>query len=88
MTKEMELLEHAQRMAEQFNDHALQLQQRRQRDSIEPQWIVDGQVVCLGCERPVPVARMNAVPNACRCVDCQNIIDKQRAHFATRNPWK
>lgn len=88
MTIEVELFEHAQRMAEKFNEEALQLHHQRQKDSVEPQCIVDGAVLCLVCGSAVPEERLQAVPSACRCVSCQNIIDKQRAHFVTRTPWK
>lgn len=84
----MELLEHAQRLAEWFNDHALQLAQRRQRNYVEPQLIVNGCVMCLGCGCAVPAERLKVVPDACRCVGCQNLTDRQRAHFVTRTPWK
>lgn len=83
----MELLEHAQRMAEQFTEHALQVQQRRRQDGAQPQWIVNGQVICIDCEYPVGILRLKAVPDACRCVDCQNITDLKMAHIAKRNPW-
>lgn len=31
----------------------------------------NGRVVCLDCGEPIPPARLAAVPDACRCVECQ-----------------
>ena len=32
---------------------------------------IDGVACCVDCEEPIPVARLKALPNCCRCIDCQ-----------------
>jgi len=31
-----------------------------------------GRVVCRGCDEPLDAARLDALPSATRCVDCQD----------------
>ncbi len=33
---------------------------------------------CLRCERPIAAARLEALPWAAHCIDCQAIIDRER----------
>jgi phage/conjugal plasmid C-4 type zinc finger TraR family protein len=35
------------------------------------QLLVDGVIVCAECGEPIPLARLAALPSACRCVVCQ-----------------
>jgi DnaK suppressor protein len=34
--------------------------------------------VCLRCGRPVPVGRLEALPWAAHCIDCQSALDRER----------
>jgi DnaK suppressor protein len=34
--------------------------------------------MCVGCGRPVPEGRLEARPEAARCVSCQSKLDRQR----------
>jgi DnaK suppressor protein len=42
----------------------------------EEQLVVDGKVLCLGCGEPIPVKRLIAMPDACRCVECQRDLEE------------
>lgn len=33
---------------------------------------------CIHCGDPIPLARRQAVPNAQRCLECQQITEKQK----------
>lgn len=41
----------------------------------EAQLVEDGEVICLGCGDPVPPSRLRVIPDAARCVDCQEILE-------------
>lgn len=32
---------------------------------------------CVDCGKPIPAARLKAVPEAIRCVECQQILEKR-----------
>lgn len=32
---------------------------------------------CVDCGKPIPAARLKAVPEAIRCVECQKILEKR-----------
>ena len=40
--------------------------------------------VCEGCEQPIPMARLQALPYATLCIQCQR--EAEKAGTATRNP--
>ncbi|MFZ5426470.1 MAG: TraR/DksA C4-type zinc finger protein [Thermodesulfobacteriota bacterium] len=41
----------------------------------EEQLVMGGKVFCLGCGEAVPAKRLAAVPDACRCIDCQRELE-------------
>ncbi|MFQ5672032.1 MAG: TraR/DksA family transcriptional regulator [Nitrospinales bacterium] len=43
-----------------------------------------GYGICRKCDQAIPEARLNIVPFAQYCVECQNVIEKERA--AEKNP--
>ncbi len=49
----------------------LALNAARQNDQLELPLNIDNIRCCLDCEAPIPVERLNAKPDAVRCVDCQ-----------------
>lgn len=44
---------------------------------LEPPLEVNGQRLCLDCDGPLSRARMQANPNAVRCVECQTDHDRR-----------
>lgn len=48
------------------------------RASTERPLVVNGQRLCRGCEEPLSPARLNANPNAVRCVECQTDHDRRK----------
>ena len=44
---------------------------RAELDSGNGPEMIDGIACCVDCERPIPLSRLEAVPNASRCVKCQ-----------------
>lgn len=61
--------------ANQHEQHLRQLALADQRArSKEPaQWIEDGAVWCIDCGTEINKERLNAKPNAARCIDCQSL---------------
>lgn len=58
----------------------IRIEQDRQRsiDAVihrpkEKQVVEDGEVLCTECWSPIPLQRLEALPNATRCVRCQDI---------------
>lgn len=45
-----------------------------------PQKITNGQVLCIDCDEPVQSKRLEAKPNAARCIECQCIYEKRERH--------
>ncbi|MCW5890973.1 MAG: TraR/DksA family transcriptional regulator [bacterium] len=41
---------------------------------------------CEGCENPIPIARLRAIPTARRCIECQEAEERRQASHATRAP--
>lgn len=41
----------------------------------EEQLRVGGKVYCLGCGEPIPEKRLAALPDACRCTECQRELE-------------
>lgn len=63
--KEMEM-----RQRQVALDNALQ--------TTEPaQDIQDGVVICIDCTIPIEIARLDAKPNAARCIQCQTIEERR-----------
>lgn len=44
----------------------------------DPQVSIDGVVVCLDCEDPLPAARLRAKPDAVRCIECQERFETRQ----------
>lgn len=52
--------------------------QHKQREKTNPQTSTENSVrYCVDCGEPIPAARLNAVPNAIRCVECQRLFEKR-----------
>lgn len=47
----------------------------------EDQLIVDGVVLCRDCDEPIPEPRLDHVPDAVRCISCQEFHEKQVGLF-------
>ena len=43
--------------------------------------------ICQGCEKPIPLARMQALPYAVLCIECQREIEKSGADLADISDW-
>jgi phage/conjugal plasmid C-4 type zinc finger TraR family protein len=46
----------------------------------DPQVVEDGVVVCMECDVPIPLARLTAIPDACRCARCQGEYEEGHGH--------
>ena len=47
--------------------------QHKQREKTNPQVSTEDSVrYCVDCGEPIPAARLKAIPDAIRCVDCQH----------------
>ena len=42
--------------------------------------IIEGIRVCKDCEGDIAAARLAAMPNSVRCIECQTIFDNQQQH--------
>lgn len=45
-----------------------------------PQQIVAGKVLCIDCDEPVQPGRLQAKPNAARCISCQQDHERRHRH--------
>ncbi|NVK42130.1 MAG: TraR/DksA C4-type zinc finger protein [Oceanospirillaceae bacterium] len=69
-------------------DRAKEIEQRDRRAAIEmasrhmepPQQIINGQVLCIDCDEPVQAERLQAKPNAARCIECQGFHEQKVKH--------
>ena len=43
--------------------------------------------VCEGCEKPIPLARLQALPYATMCIDCQREAEKSGAAGGSTADW-
>ena len=43
--------------------------------------------LCQGCEKPIPLARMQALPYAILCIECQQEIEKSGGDLGDRSDW-
>lgn len=66
-------LDEALKAEENFRDQAIAKQ--LQRDVEQPDEDADGNRYCLSCGDEVPKARLDAQPDAVRCVFCQSLKD-------------
>lgn len=52
--------------------------QHKHREKTNPQVSTEDSVrYCVDCGEPIPAARLKAVPDAIRCVDCQQLFEKR-----------
>lgn len=68
-------IDRANDTAQLVNDSALYLHQRDQVQAGQV-WR-GGVVVCMDCEAAIPSARLLAIPECARCVDCQVAFEKE-----------
>ena len=69
----MDIVDHAQELDQEFQQKALEAYRKR-RNFVEPpemQVIVDGIAYCLDCGLDIDSRRLQHMPNAVRCVECQ-----------------
>ncbi|NKB37876.1 MAG: TraR/DksA family transcriptional regulator [Gammaproteobacteria bacterium] len=71
----MDAVDEAQRYQDLAREEALQNALSRNQGE---QLIVEGIVFCHTCHLPLSEARLQAMPTATHCVDCQNIEEKQQ----------
>ena len=72
----MDVLDDAKQLEMRQRDQALASHQARQEPEPE-QWIDNGIVCCIDCEVPIPTERLDAKPNAARCIECQSLYELQ-----------
>ncbi len=68
-----DIIDQAQQLDREFNEMALSANRRRLNfcEHGEAQLIVDGVHICIDCGDEIPAGRIEARPDALRCVDCQ-----------------
>lgn len=44
--------------------------------------IIANQHVCIDCDNPINPERVEKMPDAPRCIDCQTIFEHKGKHFA------
>lgn len=79
-------------MDERFIEIAQEREERRCAEGVaaivgrarEEPLIIDGVVCCRGCEEAIPPERLQAAPEAVRCIECQVRRDKQQGMYARR----
>lgn len=68
----MDIIDLANAHAELFRHNSLrQLDMAKQAGTPEMALYIDGVRCCLDCEVPIPAGRLEASPDAVRCVECQ-----------------
>ena len=58
-------------------DRELALKARGQRQDETPNYDETGKRLCLDCDMRIPTRRLQAVPNAVRCIDCQQLHEQR-----------
>jgi len=72
-----DIIDSAQTLDELYRESALIAAKMRHGSNEDP-LIINGVRCCLDCEVPIPGGRLDKVPDARRCVNCQTKIEK---HF-------
>jgi DnaK suppressor protein len=67
----------AQELEEFDRDLALRAHMARQAQEA-------GNGICIDCREPIEAKRLEAVPTALRCMDCQTGEDKRASRYARR----
>ena len=73
-----DLIDKANELAEFTTDVAL-LNHFEQLEH-ESQRIIDERCICVDCDHPIPDERLAALPDCCRCVDCQYMHELRLKH--------
>ena len=42
---------------------------------------------CEGCDKPIPMARLNALPYATFCIECQRLVEEGHIDAASDQDW-
>lgn len=66
----MDLFDEAQKQEQRFRERAIKQQQQRTQE--KPDEDEHGRY-CLDCADVIPLARIKALPNAVRCISCQQL---------------
>ncbi|WP_081443580.1 TraR/DksA family transcriptional regulator [Methylophaga thiooxydans] len=72
----VDVFDRAQEREQKDRDIAIQTVLRSSRETEQPDE-ENGIRYCLDCGEPIPNKRLEARPDAVRCVDCQNIKAKR-----------
>ena len=67
----MDIIDEANARADMFRENAVNAV--RQNNPPESPLYLDGVRCCLDCEEPIPEERLEARPDAVRCVECQTM---------------
>ena len=71
-------------------DHAKVLEMQHRKHALEeflgnstepPQQIINGQVLCIDCDSAIQPKRLQAKPNAARCIHCQHKTEKTHGRY-------
>lgn len=71
-----DVADYAQAIAEEERKDALAA--RAARTFHEEPRVVNGQRLCRDCDEPLSKKRLKFVPEAVRCVDCQNLLEQRQ----------
>lgn len=77
----MDPIDYAQQREEQHRDLALAAQANRAKDK---PLVIDDEVCCCSCEEPIPEKRLEAEPEAARCLDCQQAHELSKSQGGRR----
>jgi RNA polymerase-binding transcription factor len=76
----MDQLDHAKELEIKQREIALEAHFKNQKE--EPPHEVDGIRYCLDCDDEIPKKRLQARPEAVRCIDCKSDKEKREAQRA------
>ena len=71
----MDILDRAKQAEMADRQRAIAAQKEKTKEP--EQLIVDGEILCIDCDRQVSKPRLVAKPNAARCIDCQSLHELQ-----------
>lgn len=73
----MDVADRADSENEHFVNNALYNQHKQREQTNHHASSEDKVRYCVDCGEPIPAARLEAVPEAMRCVECQHIFEKR-----------
>lgn len=73
----MDVADRADSENEHFVNNALYNQHEQREQTNHHASSEDKVRYCVDCGEPIPAARLKAVPEAIRCVECQHIFEKR-----------